>query len=315
MEIGEVVAAMASTGAISVAVAHWLGKTLIERRLSRNDREHEAELSRMLKEHSAEVESKLKKEVEGYLGDQNAERQYRLDAKKRLYSAVGPLRFQLLLACAEYANRIARMSDGKYRYDMSMLRYFGRSTAYRLIRTLAVSELVERQIAYADFSIDPAMRALLRFKQQAFLCLSSHQVSLNHPDADWTRQHQHAFYDNLTMIASAMIVDEGEGQTRVLRFDEFIDAVETDGLARFAPVPDLLTDFAPEKKTILWMRMIALAQLGIGFVECYGEDLGLEITPIDTEAALELAHDPHIAANRDAYLAAIRTFRNSFAGG
>lgn len=314
MEIGELLAAMASTGLVSIGAAYWLSKTLIEHRLSRNDREHEAELSRKLKEHSAEVEASLKKEVEAYLGEQNAERQYRMDARKRLYSAVGPLRFQLLMACAEYANRIARMGDGKYQYDMSMARYFGRSTAYRLIRMLAVSELIERQIAYADFSIDPAMRALLHFKQQALLCLSSHRVSLNHPDADWTRQHQHAFYDNLTMIASAMIADEAGGNARILRFDEFMNVAETDGLARFAPVPDLLTEFTPQGKPILWLRLIALAQLSIGFVECYGEDLGLDITLLDTEAALKLSRDEHITTHRDAYLVAMDDMRKSFAG-
>jgi hypothetical protein len=313
MEIGELLATMASTGLVSVGAAYWLCKTLIEHRLKLSNSEHEADLSRKLQEHSAAFEADLKKEVEAHLGEQSAERQYRMDARKRLYSAVGPLRFQLLMACAECANRIGRIGDGKYRYDMSMAGYFGRSTAYRLIRTLAVSELIERQIAYADFSIDPAMRVLLRFKQQAFLCLSSHRVSLDHPDADWTRQRQHVFYDNLTMIASAMIIEEAGGSGRILRFDEFMHAAEADGLARFAPVPDLLAGFAPEKKPILWLRLVALAQLSIGFVECHGGDLGLDITAFDTEAALELSRDRHVAKNRDAYLAAIHAFRSSFA--
>jgi hypothetical protein len=314
MEITELLTAMASTGIVSIGGAYWLCKTLIERRLDRNDRKHEAELSRKLKEHGAAVEAGLKKEVETYLGEQNAERQYRMDAKKRLYSAIGPLRFQLSMACAEYANRVARMCDGKSRYDTSLTGYFGRSTAYRLLRTLAVSELIERQIAYADFAIDPATRGLLRFKQRAFLCLSSHQVSLDHPDADWSRQRQHAFYDVLTMIASAMIVDEGEKGARALRFDEFMQTVETDGLSSFAPLPDLLSEFSPEKKPILWLRLLALARLCIGFVEANGRDLGLEIKPIDSEAALDLAGDRHIAGHREIYLTMLQDFGDSFVG-
>lgn len=312
MGIIELFAALASTGIISIGVAHWLGKTLIERRLDRNAREHEASLSKMLKEHDALVNARLKKEVEAFLGEQSAERQYRMDARKRLYSAVGPLRFQLLMACAEYANRIARIGDGKYKYNMSMSGYFARSTLYRLIRTLAISELIERQIAYADFSIDPEIRALLRFKQQAFLCLSSHQVSLDHPNADWRQQSQHIFYDNLAMISSAMIINEPGGVARILRFDEFMDLANEEALARFAPLPELFTQFAPEHKPILWLRLIALAQLSIGFVKRHGQELDLPLSDFDVEMAIKQSRDPHATKRIDTYLEAIRNFRNSF---
>src|SRR5262249_41750353 len=124
----------------------------------------------------AEVEATLRKGVEEYLGDKAAERQYRLDARKRLYAAIGPLRFQLIVACDDFATRIARIGSGRQPYATSLQGYFGRSTTFRLLRILAVAELIERQIAHADFSVDPSTADLLRFKHEVFRCLSSSTI-------------------------------------------------------------------------------------------------------------------------------------------
>lgn len=323
MDIPSLLAAMTTTGLLSVAAAHYLSKRLLDHRLAKDLKQYDAAISEKLAVHKAgldkvvndakaESEARLKREIEDYLGERSAERNYRAEARKRLYLAVGPLRFQLLAAAAELANRVARIGDGQYSYDMSMRGYFGKSTAYRILRVLAIAELIERQVAYADFAVDPEMRSLLRFKRQAFFALSSSRVSRGHPQEDWNRQAQHAFYDVLGIIASAMIVQDGPASSRVMRFDEFAAMVD-DGkwLERIDPMPGLLAGFTAESKPVLWLRFLALAQLCVGLLHAHGPDLGLEIESMDLDQMLGQAGDAHIDANRAMYLEAIVAFRDA----
>lgn len=324
MELFSLLSAMTATGLVSIGAAQYLSKRLLDHRLSKDLKDYDASLSEKLASHKADLdrlvnaakaegEAHLKKEIEEYLGEKSADRAYRAEAKKRLYLAVGPLRFQLLVAAAELANRIARIGDGKYTYDMSIKGYFGQSTAYRLLRVIAVSELVERQIAYADFAVDPDMRSLLRFKRQAFLSLSSSRVSLGHPSEDWTRQEQHIFYDVLGIIASSLIVlDTPSSPGRVIRFDEFAAMVaDKDLVHRLDPVPRLISGFSVTTKSILWLRFLALAQLCIGLLESHGTELGLESDHIDVDTMLKTTQDTHVRNNLSGYRDAIASFRLS----
>jgi hypothetical protein len=321
MDILSLLTAMTATGVISVAAAQYLSKRLLDHRLSKDLKDydagiserlarHKADLDKLVNDAKAENEARLKKDLEEYLGERSVERNYRAEARKRLYVAVGPLRFQLLVAAAEFANRVSRIGDGKYAYDMSLKGYFGQSTAYRMLRVLAVSELIERQIAYADFAVDPEMRSLLKFKRQAFLALSSHRVSLGHPQEDWNRQDQHVFYDVLGIIASAMITQEGATSSRVLRFDEFASmVVGKEGLHRIDPIPRLVADFSVESKPILWLRFMALAQLCIGLLETQGSELGLEREEINIDQALDATKDVHLREHRQMYREGLSRFR------
>lgn len=326
MDIPSLLAAMTTTGIVSVGVAQFLSKRLLDHRLSKDLKDydanigerlalHKAALDKVVNDAKAESEAKLKKELDEYLGDRSAERTYRAEAKRRLYLAVGPLRFQLLVAASELSNRVSRIGDGKYTYDMSMRGYFGQSTAYRMLRVLAISELIERQVAYADFAVDPEMRSLLRFKRQALLSLSSHRVSLGHPQEDWNRQIQHVFYDVLGIISSSMITHDAPTDAgRVLRFDEFAMMVAAkDGLQRIDPVPRLLDGFSVQSKPVLWLRLLALAQLCVGLLEANGPDLGLEVEEIKLDQMLEQAGDAHINERRETYSKALNAFRTSFA--
>ena len=110
------------------SIVHWLATHIVDHRLSKDLKDYQgeidqklqaskAELDTQLEETKANVKAVLRKEVEEYLGDKAAERHYRLQARKRIYSAVGPLRFQLILACNEFASRavlpiLARTSIG-----------------------------------------------------------------------------------------------------------------------------------------------------------------------------------------------------------
>src|SRR5215813_5230140 len=88
---GTVLASIGSSLLIAGPVLAWLGDKVFANRLERAKTVWQGD---------------VQKEVEVFLGEKSAEREYKLEAQKRLYSAIGPLRFQLLLACKDVASRI-----------------------------------------------------------------------------------------------------------------------------------------------------------------------------------------------------------------
>ena len=107
---------VASSGVAGVMV--WLSKTAIQHRLNAALETRKSELARELEDHKgalaaelarekAEIEGQVRAAVERELGDAAAQRQYEFEARKRLYTAIGPLRFQLIMACRDFAARIA----------------------------------------------------------------------------------------------------------------------------------------------------------------------------------------------------------------
>ncbi|MDR9754456.1 hypothetical protein RG836_23720 [Pseudomonas sp. SZMC_28357] len=313
MDISTFLTSLAGTGLISVALARWLTERLVEHRLSRALKDHDADIQRRFTSYKAELDAKLRIEVEDLLGEKAAERQYRVEAKKRLYAAVGPLRFQLLLAANEFSNRVARLGDTRYVFDTSLDGYFGRSTSYRLLRMFAVLELIERQIAYADFAVDPFFPTLLRFKKLAFSCLSSDRVSLDHPANDWNNQNQHIFYDTLSAIASRLVVADSQTGERVMRFDEYNQYVSNESNQKLlAPLPRLFTGFSPQQKPVLWLRLLTLATLCQAFSKWQGKGVGLENLPLEWRQLLINSGDTFIQANIGRYEAVITEHDKAF---
>ena len=82
MDISTFLTSLAGTGLISVALARWLTERLVEHRLSRALKDHDAEIQRRFTSYKAELDAKLRIEVEDLLGEKAAERQYRVEAKK-----------------------------------------------------------------------------------------------------------------------------------------------------------------------------------------------------------------------------------------
>ena len=201
MDISTVVTSLISSLGVSITGAWWLSKTLVSHRLAKTLETYKSELQRQHEAEKLEIEGQIKERVEGLLGDRSAEREYTLEAKKRLYHFIGPLKFQLLIACSDAARRIE--SHGLVsEYNLSVDGYYGTNTIYRILRPLAVSELIEQQIAYADFSVDDSAIGLLRFKHSANWALTGGNVVGRHPNVDWNRQTEHLFFDTLSWTLS-----------------------------------------------------------------------------------------------------------------
>ena len=302
MDWATIVTAVSSSLGLSAVTAAWLSRALISHRLEKDLEAFKSELERDRAIDLAEVEGRIRKQVEAGLGDLAAQRQYEFDARKRLYTAIGPLRFQLLLACRDLAGRVQGHADGRA-YALGLDGYYGRSTLFRLLRPLCLAELVERQIAYADFAVDSGAVDLLRFKKSAFAAFSGGSLVEGHPDVNWGNQVQHVFFDYVGRCANMMIVEEAPGHERAIRFHEFEKLLRSkDGAAAFSPFPVILDGMTPKAKPLFWLRLVAYGHLCNGFINKTGQPIGFETRDYPVAALLAITEDPTICSNVAEYV-------------
>lgn len=251
----------------------------------------------------ARWQGEIRKEVEDYLGDKSAEREYNLEARKRLYHAIGPLRFQLVVACKDVAARVANYgSDPKY--SMTINGYYGQSTLYRLLRPLAIAELIEQQITYADFSVDLTAIGLLRFKRTASMALTDGKAILYHKDANWEYELQHLFSGTVSNLASSLIIQDEDvsNKQRPMHFHEFEAFIrDRKNLKLFAPLARILEDFTIVDKPIFWARLVCLGYVCNEYVAQAGSTIGFERYWFDVRELLQRSEDKYILTNIEKY--------------
>ncbi|TGP42841.1 hypothetical protein EN871_18120 [bacterium M00.F.Ca.ET.228.01.1.1] len=240
--------------------------------------------------------------VKKKLGDVDADRSYRYEARKRLNAAVGPLQFQLLFACRDLCARIEK--HGRTGSDVTTLDgYYGQSMLFRILKPLVICELIERQMAFADFGVDEVGAVALRFNKSAILVLSGESVIRNYPNVDWTTQTQHVFYDSVSSATDALIVRDGENE-RCMRFSEFEKFIkDKENLTRLHPFPRIIDGFKPSEKPIFWIRLVAYGFLCGEFVNKIGpaHKLGFAKRKIDVKQLLAQAADATINENMVAF--------------
>ncbi|CAE6938262.1 hypothetical protein R69608_05081 [Paraburkholderia nemoris] len=262
-------------------------------------------LSHQLDKYRIEWEAKTRKEVETILAEHAAKRQYDWEARRRLYQAVGPLRFQLLLACRDLAARV----NGHIRreYDTSLANYYGRSFLYRVLRPIAICELVERQMSFADFSVDTDGQILLQFSRAVMAILSGKAITLDYA-VDWSQQNEHVFYDAISRAAGALVVREGDTE-RCMRFAEFNelfnDTAKVDGLH---PFPRLFEHFTVSSTPLFWLRLVGYGYVCSELTATVGKDIGFSRRDFDIETLLKAANNEVFNEQMAAYVQILRGF-------
>jgi len=255
------------------------------------------------------LEGKVRQEVEAFLGDRSAEREYNLEARKRLYQAIGPLRFQLVIACDDAASRVAYHAM-HHRHRMTFNSYYGRNTLYRLLRPLAIAELVEQQITYADFSVDPKAIELLGFKQAVEVSLKDSEVILDHPNADWSDQIEHLFSGTLNRLANSLTIpdENASNKRRPMHFHEFEDFIRhRKNQTQFAPLIKILQGFTITTKPIFWARLVCFGYICNEYVRKEGDTVGFKPNPLDLDTLLRVSEDDYILANMEGYKEAFQS--------
>jgi hypothetical protein len=260
-------------------------------------------------------QGEIRKKVEAYLGDRSAEREYNLEARKRLYHAIGPLRFQLVIACRDAATRINNYGlNQRQRYSMTMENYYGRNTLYRLLRPMAIAELIEQQITYADFSVDLSSVELLHFKRAAYIAFTDGDFMLGHPMINWDFQNEHLFSGTLSRLANLIIIqdDEASNKKRTMHFHEFDAFIHSpEKIKLFSPLTKILDDFSIKDKPVFWLRLICYGYICNQHVEEVGESIGFKNLSFDLNKLLLESQDDYTLLNRDKYQKTIQSLLNT----
>jgi hypothetical protein len=237
--------------------------------------------------------------------ERKAEIDYKLPARQRLYEALGPLRLQFLFSARDIVGRVSNHPGTRWNMDPS--EYYASSFIWRLLRALALGQLIERQMTVADFSVDPASLDLLRFKEAMEEMLTGGEVLMGHPGADWATQSQHLFGDNLQM-AAATLLGPTDGGDRVMDFARFAQAfpkpLQEPALADLARIFErcgrggTLLD-----NPIFWLRVVGYSYVCQRLTVEHGAELGLRQRPFSVEQLLAGVKDEHISSRAAKYQA------------
>jgi len=234
------------------------------------------------------------------LAANQAQIDYELAAKKRLYEALGPLRFQLLVAARDVVRRVR--PHRTERWNMTPDGFYAGSFIYRLLRPLALAELVERQMAVVDFSVDPTGMELLRFEAAAYRMLTSSDPLPYHGHLDWSRETQHVFRDNLRLAASALIAVGPDGETRVVDYSEFLER-QTVNHPALAPVRRLFAGCSHNltENAVWWVRIVGYAYACQWLLEVQGKQLGFGVQTLDVKAMIAAVKDAEVLTHTGDY--------------
>jgi hypothetical protein len=247
------------------------------------------------------------------LAGRQAKLDYEYAARKRLYEAVGPLRFQLVVAARDLASRVNSHLRSR-RWVMTPSGYYVHSFIYRLLRPLAIGVLVERQMSYADFSVDPSSVDLLRFDRTAYRMLTGAEP-FSRPEAggetrvyydglDWGRESQHIFRDNLRSAAMFLLSRGADDRDVVMDYAEFRqqcpDPLQEPRLAGLAHLFGRNTNSILEAP-VFWVRLVGYAYCCRDYVIRHGPGVGVAVPDLDVASLLGQTRDPQIQAHTTEY--------------
>jgi len=232
------------------------------------------------------------------LASRQARINYEYQARSRLYEAVGPLRFQLLMACRDVVRRVSSHVVHK-EWRLNPSGYYGSSTLYRLLRPLAVCILLERQMNAADFSVDPSSVQPLQFQVSAYRMLTNADPLKYYEGLDWAEQTQHVFRDNLRRAAARLVTDNAGGRPVVMDYATFLatypDPIADESLAPLARIFKA-ADGSLTHNAVFWVRLVGYAYLCQDFIQTTGTGLGFTNRSLDVRALLAQVDDSQILA-------------------
>jgi len=246
-----------------------------------------AVLAQRIKRRNDEQLERLKAELTEAKAERDAARDYRYDAKKRLYTDLQPLLFQLSALCESaylHTRGLARTARNGWlgTGPESWLRdeYYLLSTVYRLLAPAAVVQLIQRRLTLVDLSVDQTLyeryrlaRLLLATWFSGFDIAASEPALEYHPhdrDAEARAETelavyrlQHLFTGQVEALAACLVVrDTPDEPLRHRTYGEFErEWREGAGREAVAPAVDLISTVHPRTHPVLWRVLVVQAHL------------------------------------------------------
>ena len=237
------------------------------------------------KRHSERLEA-FRAELAEQKAESDAMRDYRYEARKRLYQEIEPLFFQLVEASEEALHRtysLARTARcGDLRGEdgwLSREGYYAISTMYKLMLPAAIVRLIRERLTSVDLAVDQDINAQYTLAKSLYVSFTDDFVFAAAEPAlpydpnrkDWREKRaadpekysrQGVPLGHLDNAADALIRRAGPGQW--LSFGEFYAQYRNKSpelYERFDPVASVVLHFHPRTRPVFWRMLVAQAHI------------------------------------------------------
>ncbi len=277
-----VVGAAAVAGVTSLIVSVFI-QPLTQARLEKLKGSIQSDADEKRQKLQTELEE-LKSCIDERRSSATARRDYEYEARKRLYSEIEPIRFQLYEALEEAHYRVRSLARTSRSGNLgigssSWLRgsgYYLHSTVYKLILPITYFRIMQRRMTFIDLTLDRNVAlqySLLKLYARAFtddFIFAALEPKLryepNHPQWKSLREENPAVFSrqalvlgDLECVADLLTIRE-DGQIRVLQFGEFEKLFDTEKLDdNLQEVLSLFVTFSPDRKPVLARLLLAQA--------------------------------------------------------
>jgi hypothetical protein len=243
---------------------------------------------------------KTKAALEQVKADRNALLDYQYETRRRMYRECEPLIFRLVELCDEANNRIltlARMSRTGSGYEVEQWisdEDNQHSTLYRILAPLAAFTLLAERLTLFDLSLNPRMyvqyilaKTMVDIYRHETVLAKIGTAPLNYkpntrpPDNQVAPPAVYAVQgisDERLDSVLAAFVEDGPTSRRVISYPTFLRKKDDKKDALYAPVlnlSNLLRDFSPRSRPVLWRVLVAHSVLCNAITKSYNSSVDL----------------------------------------
>jgi len=220
--------------------------------------------------------------------ERDARRDYEYEARKRLYEEYEPLLFQLVELSENANHRVYSLARTAREGDLtetdggwlSQPNYYMVSTIYTLLAPMVMFKLMQRRLTLVDLHVDPRIAAQYTLAKILYLTITcDHEMAKVEPGIEYKpnvdgwvelrqmdpRKHwrQGLALGRIDNALDDLLVVEN-GTARLRSFGEYHTLIEQepeDNRQNSYRLTDILCDFHPNTRPILWRLLIAQAHV------------------------------------------------------
>jgi hypothetical protein len=240
----------------------------MQRRERRRAEEREDEAAER-EQRRDEAVRKLQADIDASARERDAQRDYEYEARKRLYSEIQPLLFQLGEASELCFERIVRLQEFRaFRQLEDVESFLVGSTVHRLMAPMALVHLIQRRLTAVDLRLDPTLHAQYVVARELLQTFGRGEELAGVEPAleySWTSDddRQHLGSSESEMMIELLLVTEEDGTRRCASYPEFEARYFRDAEVRelSLPVRRWLHGGNPRTKPVLWRLLLSQAFL------------------------------------------------------
>jgi hypothetical protein len=253
------------TGGIAflAAVVTAVFSVYVQHQTARENENRDEKLAKT-SESLEELKDRLTREA----AEESARRDYEYEARKRLYTQIQPLLFQLAELCESSYDRIVSLQRARVFRLLTPGSYVMLSTIYRLASPLVVVRQIQRNLTTVDLGVDSTVRGqYLVAKEIARTLTCGQQLAETNPKLDYRwrnpAERQHIGIGELEMLVKLLSVTDANGVTRPMDYSEFQACCQNDNRARrvVSYIEIRLAEANPLTKPVVWRTLVAQAYL------------------------------------------------------